>query len=752
MWDVRLRPYRDDADVFENNEFAAVFTECCNTTLWTRAGVQDLWQRLHAVLAQGLWPGRCGPTWKKLVLDVVWLRGSHKGSKEGEELALKLLHEVQRGQGFHPYGEIPADFCWFNEIGLRETFHNDPDAGERLSDWETDKEDDDVSALPTKPLPTDDISPLPEQLPYRGPRICKISFLPTPPAVGLYGSHLGLSRHAAMLKWASRVRHFKWRLRIGLGLLSLLHDVCERGNLLETSHQDVETSFRWHDWKTSYAEMISRWVSPTLSEEEYESCFEVNCESWLVPCLRTLNYSRINGWNPTIIYRHLMSLGIFNIRSGTPSSLMASTPRLANVVRETHQHRHVLKHVKREVCRPPYPDPNYSSDSESALDTKSEPESETESEPESDVPPPPSTLSANQKRSSKRTQNKKIKAAKQERTQHTGARVKSDLLGKQPILRLTSSSSKPTTNALTAVIYGWRSNDLVGGALTCAPEDDRLRPKRPLIRKKGSKRKPLRLLRYYHPFKDLGMISVRPRPKTQKRCGKDIVKFMWKRDGDKHDPIFVGGVQYSALTKRTWRRLVHNHWRVKVRAIRRRETMEAWAYGSMTASGNRQASGGKLGDIYGPYARHQGHTPDDIKALFRHAVDADVVAEVGGSIHPGLKAQLKAVAESGIKRFGRFGMSTFYCNNYISLIHGDLDIGDEDLKMGRGINDSLGGYYPCIQLEKKNCGPDDYSFAYVRWGVVIETRPNTMWVFNGRHEHGTVMPSQSAMNSCSKPE
>ncbi|KAJ7667030.1 hypothetical protein B0H17DRAFT_1252143 [Mycena rosella] len=166
----------------------------------------------------------------------------------------------------------------------------------------------------------------------------------------------------------------------------------------------------------------------------------------------------------------------------------------------------------------------------------------------------------------------------------------------------------------------------------------------------------------------------------------------------------------------------------------------------------RQASGGKLGNIYGPYACHQGHTPDDIKALFRHAVDTDIVAEVGGSIHPGLKAQLKAVAESGIKHFGRLGMLTFYCNNYISPIHGDLDIGDEDLKMGRGINDSLSGYYPCIQLEKKNCSPNDYSFAYVRWGVVIETRPNTMWVFNGRHEHSTVMPSQSAMNSDCKHE
>src|ERR1700761_257319 len=53
------------------------------------------------------------------------------------------------------------------------------------------------------------------------------------------------------------------------GTLGLLHRICRRGNLLETSHQDVQTSFRWHDWKTSYAEMICRWVSATITEEEY---------------------------------------------------------------------------------------------------------------------------------------------------------------------------------------------------------------------------------------------------------------------------------------------------------------------------------------------------------------------------------------------------------------------------------------------------------------------------------------------------
>jgi hypothetical protein len=129
-----------------------------------------------------------------------------------------------------------------------------------------------------------------------------------------------------------------------------------------------------------------------------------------------------------------------------------------------------------------------------------------------------------------------------------------------------------------------------------------------------------------------------------------------------------------------------------------------------------------------------------------------------------MKAQLSALGRSGVNHFGRFGMSTFECDNYISTVHGDFDIGSEDLEAGKGIKDCLGGYFPCVQLEKKGCKKHEYDFAYVRWGVVIQTHRNTVWcvpyflsildllsissrVFNGRHEHGTVMPSQSSVNN-----
>ncbi|KAJ6624676.1 hypothetical protein B0H10DRAFT_714687 [Mycena sp. CBHHK59/15] len=123
------------------------------------------------------------------------------------------------------------------------------------------------------------------------------------------------------------------------GLLESLHEICRLGNLLETSHPDIERSFRYHNWKISYGELICDWTPATITIEEYErpdpkykftpedamelfvfisshprmhpwahnpmaaylllslDCFTINCDTWLVPCLETLNYPRIVGWN-----------------------------------------------------------------------------------------------------------------------------------------------------------------------------------------------------------------------------------------------------------------------------------------------------------------------------------------------------------------------------------------------------------------------------------------------------------------------
>lgn len=134
---------------------------------------------------------------------------------------------------------------------------------------------------------------------------------------------------------------------------------------------------------------------------------------------------------------------------------------------------------------------------------------------------------------------------------------------------------------------------------------------------------------------DLDLTWVRPRPETFDRCGKDITRFILEKDDGKDVLVSfigvlcsfqagihsfqVGGVRYQAFSEDTLGLMIENHRRVTVRGVRRREAMEAWAYGSMTGGGARQPSGGLKGDVYGPYARHHGETPEDIRALFRHA-------------------------------------------------------------------------------------------------------------------------------------
>lgn len=48
------------------------------------------------------------------------------------------------------------------------------------------------------------------------------------------------------------------------GLSKCLLRVCEPGNLLETSHPDVEQSWRFHDWAYSYGEILARLTTPEM--------------------------------------------------------------------------------------------------------------------------------------------------------------------------------------------------------------------------------------------------------------------------------------------------------------------------------------------------------------------------------------------------------------------------------------------------------------------------------------------------------
>ncbi|KAJ7439729.1 hypothetical protein B0H11DRAFT_2253636 [Mycena galericulata] len=438
-------------------------------------------------------------------------------------------------------------------------------------------------------------------------------------------------------------------------------------------------------------------------------------------------------------------------------------PRLAVIIQETSTHRTRLRKVHHELLRsgPPTRKP---ADPQRDSEMASEASSSSPGAPSLPTPPfrplVPPTLSASQKRKRNQKANKAQRLA-DKKAEGPGKCARNDILGSKPRVHAKNPGRSPLHGKCPHCsgrpmeqqcvrrmsVQSRNCKDLLGSALTCASVGDRLKPKPLRKRKKGSATVPKRRtrIRYFDPLKDLNMTLVQHRPEVYRRCGQDIVVFVWERPGGKFKT--VGGVRFKAFSEEILAQLIDNHRRVEVRAIRRRAEMEAWAYGTMTGGGSRQPAGGRQGDGYGPYACHRGDTPDDIKALFRLATDADILVEAGDSIFPGLKPQLAwTTAEAHVNRLGRYGLSLFNCHNYISSTHEDPDIGQEDLLSGNSPSTCIGGLYPCAQLVKENCGPHDYNFAYARWGMVVQTQPNTVWVFNGRHAHGTVMPSQSAVN------
>lgn len=218
----------------------------------------------------------------------------------------------------------------------------------------------------------------------------------------------------------------------------------------------------------------------------------------------------------------------------------------------------------------------------------------------------------------------------------------------------------------------------------------------------------------------------------------------------------VGGVRFKPFSADLLQTMKDNHRLVCVRSVKRRESMEAWSYGSMTAAGSREATGGRKGDTYAEYTIHSGKTVDDINALFRHAQvchnalslggqeltiiqDADTLMAYGSTIYPPLKREMASLGrEAGTNKLGLLGGTLFYCWNYISVLHIDHDAGlgtaepdkpDTTQRPLRGKDDkyNAGAMYPCVQLDKFNCGKDDYNFALLQYGIAIRTEENTIW-------------------------
>ncbi|KAJ7892675.1 hypothetical protein B0H13DRAFT_2339977 [Mycena leptocephala] len=255
---------------------------------------------------------------RQLFLNVLFACFQYNGERTGEDLAYELLQDAQK-LNFNKYFDnisgpdhvshlggisLPADICWNDDLDLRQTWDQDSAAGDRDSDWE-DEEDNEES---------EDLDRMDEDLPLmdedwvddRSQEVDKDSnsqpaedlpgFVKTPTSAGLsvlpkkphrpQTSPFGLS-----YKWAKNMsdffysgadetvelsarnvvddlvdmrkipasvydhKSFKTEFEES-GLFELMRAICTAGNMLETSHPDIEDSFRWHDWKISYAEMI----------------------------------------------------------------------------------------------------------------------------------------------------------------------------------------------------------------------------------------------------------------------------------------------------------------------------------------------------------------------------------------------------------------------------------------------------------------------------------------------------------------
>ncbi|KAJ7054118.1 hypothetical protein C8F01DRAFT_1259870 [Mycena amicta] len=251
-------------------------------------------------------------------------------------------------------------------------------------------------------------------------------------------------------------------------------------------------------------------------------------------------------------------------------------------------------------------------------------------------------------------------------------------------------------------------------------------------KKKGkgaSKTKP----QHYISPDELGLSYYESRPTVRATCGRDITRFWCEIDGK---CCLVGGVSFGTFSEDIMEILEENHSYVQIRGLRRRAALAKWsAIGTMTAFGSRLPNGGVLGDIYNAYAAHSGITAEDLHALMRQALTIELLVEGARAIWSGAPQHYKDLClDAELNLLGRYGLTGYHCENFLSTIHADEDIDD-------------GCLHPCFQLAKENCTRNDFNFAYVEYGVAVRTERNAEWLFDGNSEHASIMPSVSSMEA-----
>ncbi|KAJ7715597.1 hypothetical protein DFH07DRAFT_785584 [Mycena maculata] len=175
----------------------------------------------------------------------------------------------------------------------------------------------------------------------------------------------------------------------------------------------------------------------------------------------------------------------------------------------------------------------------------------------------------------------------------------------------------------------------------------------------------------------------------------------------------VGGVQFQALSQEALGDMCAGHAAVGKSINKQKRSKKTQTQGSMHLVGNRQGTGGGLGDGYHPYAHHNG-TPTGATAMFSHAQDADTMTEAIRGFAPNITKAIKTtVSKAGINKMGRMGMNSFYCWEYGVPLHFDKDT----------------TWSLCSQLWKDTPFPnEEYNFVYAEWGYYIVTAENCILI------------------------
>ncbi|KAJ7340735.1 hypothetical protein DFH08DRAFT_1012875 [Mycena albidolilacea] len=499
-----------------------------------------------------------------------------------------------------------------------------------------------------------------------------------------------------------------------------------------------------------------------------------SCDKWLVPCLRKLEYKRIEGWNSVIVYRELMHRNPGDCHE----ELDRMDPRLVEVICQPSHHQwfqntlgEELHHADHPVVPPPLP------------------------------PAEPSKMTKCKKEDQKKARDAREQVPKRAESHQRGLQVKKEVLGNTKAKQVKLAKDGDPKSCPKCFYL---------------PLEERciwvVRAKR----RKGTTTpaKHLPPLRYYHPIKALGMQVIEHRPDVYTHCGRDIVRFIWRcPDGTKE---MVGGVCFKFFSEHVLQYLINAHRLVKlegeraihmVYACHRGDTPDdikaffSEAVGATDGKcissatdalmhnqslliandldidpylGPNSASATLFRDLCWlviefniPWPLLAGvwlmvveisfqisgrlltetsaqrvpiSFPSKLSGNQSHSVNqshflmdknatqtpstADTLIEAGNTIYPGLKNRIDTLTEKS-----------------------DKDMGLDDVLEKRSINKAHGDLFPCVQLEKLNCGPNNFNFGYVQWGVVVRTMANTKWLFNGCHAHATDTPSRSAMNA-----